>query len=133
MLEVHQVHPGFGARCQRVEHFGDAAAPLVLLAGAGFMMRSFLTMYRMDVGINTSQLLSLNMILPGRKYPSLEDRAMFLRRVEEQLSTAGDILGASTTTSTPFSGGSSRQLELDGRLQPTGRDIVTPPGPPRPR
>ena len=28
---------------------------VVLLAGAGFMMRNFLTMYRLDLGIDTSQ------------------------------------------------------------------------------
>jgi carbamoyl-phosphate synthase large subunit len=25
------------------------------------------------------------------------------------------------------------QLELDQQLEPTGRDVVSPPGPPRPR
>jgi hypothetical protein len=29
---------------------------LVLLAGAGFMMRSFVNMYRIDVGVDTSRL-----------------------------------------------------------------------------
>ena len=32
---------------------------LVLLAGAGFMMRSFLTLYRMDMGFDSSHLLTM--------------------------------------------------------------------------
>jgi predicted permease len=105
---------------------GELALTLVLLAGAGFMMRSFLTMYSMDVGIDTSRLLTMNMILPARKYPTLEDRATFLRRVDEHLSTVADIEAASTTSNVPFGGGAGRQLEIDGQ-KPTGgeRPIVT--------
>ena len=59
------------------------ALTLALLAGAGFMMRSFLTLYRMDIGVDTSRLLSMNMILSARKYPGLDDRTRFLRRLDE--------------------------------------------------
>ena len=37
---------------------GELALTLVLLAGAGFMMRSFLTLYRLDLGVDTSPLLT---------------------------------------------------------------------------
>ena len=33
----------------------EIALTLVLLAGAGFMMRSFLALYRMDLGIDSSR------------------------------------------------------------------------------
>ena len=97
----------------------ELALTLVLLAGAGFMMRSFLTMYRLDIGISTSQLLSMNMILPARKYPSLEDRATFLRRVEEQLSSKGDNISVSTTTNPPFSGGARQPRPLKAKVDIT--------------
>jgi predicted permease len=96
------------------------ALTLVLLAGAGFMTRSFLTMYRMDIGINTSRMLTMNMILSARKYPSLEDRTTFLRRVDQQFATVADIEAASTSTNTPFGGGALRQLEIDGKAAATG-------------
>src|SRR5204863_8092537 len=47
---------------------------LVLLAGAGFMMRSFMNMYRFDPGFETSRLLTMSIILPARKYPSRDDQ-----------------------------------------------------------
>src|SRR5712671_1054282 len=46
----------------------ELALTLVLLAGAGFMMRSFVNMYKMDIGIDTSRLLTMGFILPTRKY-----------------------------------------------------------------
>jgi len=93
----------------------EVALTLILLAGAGFMMRSFLSMYRMEPGFETSRLLTMNMILPARKYPSLEDRNTFLQRIEEHLSASADIEAVSTTTNPPLSGGGTRRLEIDGR------------------
>jgi predicted permease len=91
------------------------ALTLVLLAGAGFMTRSFLSMYQMDIGISTSRMLSMNMILSARKYPSLEDRTTFLRRIDQHFANIAEIEAASTTTNTPFGGGAVRQLEIDGK------------------
>jgi hypothetical protein len=54
------------------------ALTMVLLAGAGFMTRSFLKMNGMEVGIDTSRLIVMQMILGATKYPTLEDRAAFL-------------------------------------------------------
>ena len=47
----------------------ELALTLVLLAGAGFMMRSFLALYRLDLGIDTSRLLTMQLALPLAKYP----------------------------------------------------------------
>jgi predicted permease len=96
------------------------ALTLVLLAGAGFMMRSFLTMYGTDIGIDTSRLLTMNMILPARKYPGQEDRAAFLRRLDERFATLDGIEAASSTTTPPFTGGDGRQIEVDGRARSSG-------------
>jgi putative ABC transport system permease protein len=87
---------------------------LVLLAGAGFMMRSFLNLYRMDTGIETSHLLTMTIILPARKYPAFPDEIAMLRRIDERLAAVGDIEGGATTTAFPLSGGASRQLVIDG-------------------
>ena len=47
----------------------ELALTLVLLAGAGFMMRNFLTMYSMDLGMDTSKLLVMRLALPGTQVP----------------------------------------------------------------
>jgi predicted permease len=88
---------------------------LVLLAGAGFMMRSFMNMYNMDPGFETSRLLAMQIILPARKYPSRDDQLTILRRIEERLNTVGAIEGATTSTNLPMGGGAPRQIAVDGR------------------
>jgi putative ABC transport system permease protein len=91
---------------------------LVLLAGAGFMMRSFFNMYTMDPGFNTSRVLTMSIILPARKYPSRDDQVSILRRIEERLNSVGAIEGATVTSAPPFGGGASRQVVVDGRSAP---------------
>ena len=60
---------------------------------------------------------------PGRTYPELIVRMARGERVEPHV---GDYTAGVTFTRYYW------QLELDGAMQPTGRDIIDPPGPPRP-
>ena len=93
---------------------------LVLLSGAGLMMRSFLNLYNMDIGVDTSRLVTLQLIFPTRTYASLESRALFLQRLDDRLNGINTIAGASSTNTLPFSGASQRRLEIDGRADMTG-------------
>jgi putative ABC transport system permease protein len=90
------------------------ALTLVLLAGAGFMMRSFLEIANREIGIDTSRVLTMNMILPVRRYPTTESRTRFMAQAEERLSTAADIEAVSTATALPGLGGATRRLEFAG-------------------
>jgi predicted permease len=96
------------------------ALTLVLLAGGGLMLRSFLTMYRMDIGIQTARLVTSGTIIPARKYPGWEDRTRFLQAVDDQFGSVGGIEVASTASAIPFGGGALRQLEVDGRAAVPG-------------
>jgi len=88
---------------------------VVLLAGAGFMMRNFLTLYRLDLGIDTSKLLTMALQLPDRKYPALEQRLAFYERLEERLRSNPKIENVTVTSNTPLQGGFLRKLEIDGK------------------
>lgn len=61
---------------------------------------------------------------PGRSYPELIARMADGETVEPHV---GDFQAGTTFTRYFW------QLELDAQLRPTGRDIVSPPGPPAPR
>jgi predicted permease len=94
---------------------GELALTLILLAGAGFMMRSFMTMYRLDVGVDTSHLLTMNLQLPDRKYPALEQRLAFYERLQERLKANPSIENVTITSNPPLGGGFLRNLEIDGK------------------
>ncbi len=91
---------------------------LVLLAGAGFMMRSFLVLYRMDYGVNTDRLLTMSLTMPARKYPSVSDRSAFMKKVDERLAANGAIEYATTASNLPVGFGYGRLLAIEGRTLP---------------
>lgn len=62
--------------------------------------------------------------LPGRTYPELIVRMVSGERIEPHV---GELRAGVTFARFYW------QLELDAELQPTGRDIIAPPGPPAPR
>lgn len=93
----------------------ELALTVVLLAGAGFMIRNFLTLYRLDIGVDTSKLLTMNLALPERKYPSLEQRLAFYERLEERLKSNPRIDNVAVTSNAPLNGGFLRKLEIDGK------------------
>jgi predicted permease len=104
---------------------GELALTVVLLGGAGFMMRSFLRLYQMDIGIDTSPLVTMSLVLPARKYPTFDERIGFLQRVNERLNAIGSIEGATTANYLPYGGGSIRELAIEGRPEASGgRPIV---------
>jgi predicted permease len=96
------------------------ALTLVLLAGGGLMLRSFLAMYRMDIGIPTARLITSGMIIPARKYPGWEDRTRFLQAIDDHFASVAGIDAASTATASPFGGGAVRRIEIDGRAATPG-------------
>ena len=93
----------------------ELALTVVLLAGAGFMMRNFLTLYSMNLGMDTSKLLVMRLALPERKYPALEQRLAFYQRIEERLKANPRIEAVTIASNAPMQGGFMRRLTLDGK------------------
>jgi len=92
----------------------EVVLTLVLLAGAGFTMRSFLTLYNMDVGADTSRVLTMRMFLPLTKYSRPDARAALVQRLEERLRGVGALEASALTTNPPLFGGFVRQLAVQG-------------------
>ena len=107
-----------GVRARRwtgVLMVAELTLTVVLLAGAGFMIRNFLTMYRFDLGIDTSQLLTMNLALPERKYPALEQRLAFYEQLQQRLRANPRIENATVTSNIPMQGGFRRVLNIEGK------------------
>lgn len=99
----------------------EIALTLALLAGAGFMMRNFLNMYRMDVGVDTSRLLTMQLSLPERKYPAIEQRLAFYDRLQERLAGNPRMRAVAVASNAPMGGGFGRLLSIDGRTETEGQ------------
>ncbi len=95
---------------------GQLALTLVLLSGAGAMMRNLLTLSTMDTGVDTSSLIRMRLDLPASAYNTPEQRVMFYRRLDERLNAIG--LRAALASVPPGSGGVMRGVTVEGRAAP---------------
>jgi putative ABC transport system permease protein len=101
----------------------ELALTLVLLAGAGFMMRSFLVMYQMNIGVDTSHLLTMRLFLPLGRYPTPEGRTALYQQIEQRLKGISGIRATALTSNGPMQGGLLRQLSVNGRPAPPGERL----------
>jgi predicted permease len=93
---------------------GQLALTLVLLSGAGAMVRNFLIVSASDPGVDTASLVRLRLDLPSPAYHTPEQRLAFYRRLDQRLA-AMPGLRVSIANVVPVSGGAPRQLLIDGR------------------
>jgi predicted permease len=93
----------------------ELALTLVLLVGAGLMIRSFLNLYTLDLGMKTDNLMVMRMVLPQTKYPDADTRRVFYDHLSPKLAGLAGIESVSFTTSLPPNGAGRRGLEIEGR------------------
>src|SRR5262245_31019202 len=95
------------------------ALTIVLLAGAGLMMRSFYKLYTIDVGFRTDHLMAMGLVLPESKYPTRDARQSFFEQLEPRLSAIPGVEAITVSTSVPPFGGRTRRFEIEGRPSAT--------------
>jgi predicted permease len=93
----------------------EVALTMVLLAGAGLMMRSFLAVYRADSVVDAARVVAMRLSLPTEKYRTAEQRTAAYRRLEERLDAIPDVFSSAFANVVPFAGGPSRQMSVDER------------------
>jgi putative ABC transport system permease protein len=97
----------------------EVALSLILLVGAGLMIRSFWKLQSVDPGFDTSNTLTLSVGLPSTRYPEPQQQLAFHDRVLEQLAALPGVVAVGSTTTIPLTGGGSRQpFTIEGRPAP---------------
>jgi len=84
-----------GTRPYRFLLAAEVALAIVLLAGAGAMIRSFLNIYNADVGANTTNIRMMFFHLPEVKYPNRETQISFFDNLKARLETVPGVESAS--------------------------------------
>ena len=92
------------------------ALTLVLLAGAGLMARSLLTVALANRVIDTADVTTIQLFLPEDRYPTAGQRVGFFRAFDEQAAADPRIASATSAGAIPFAPvAASHQLAIDGR------------------
>src|SRR5262249_22564531 len=83
----------------------EVALSLVLLIGAGLMLRSFMALQRVDPGFNPQNLLTF--IITNARIPSPDARQAFLERMHDKLAAIPGVRAVTQAIPLPLDGTNS--------------------------
>ena len=127
-----------GAGHHRLSDFlvvAEVAIALVLLIGAGLLLRSMLLLLRVDPGFRTDNILCMTIDLTASKYPVAREQALYFRRVIERIRALPGVQSAAASACLPFGGFAMTMtgVEVEGRPakeedrpQSISFDVVSP-------
>jgi predicted permease len=108
---------GSGARLglQEALVVGEVAIALVLLVGAGLMVRSLQNQLAVRPGFDAAGVLTARLALPTQRYDAAQ-RVQFVEALEARLRALPGVEGAAVASALPLSGdGSAAMLTVEGR------------------
>lgn len=111
----------------------EVALSLLLLAGAGLLLRSFMELRRIDLGFDSSRVLTLRLALPVSEYPDTTSVTTFYRQLVGRVNELPGVESAAAVRVLPLAGTiGDWSITLEGRPRAPGENpngdwqVVTP-------
>lgn len=123
-----------GGRSRGALVVGEVALAVVLLIGAGLLLRSLSRLQDVDPGFREESVLTWTLELPKEKYPDEARQGAFFQQVVEHVSALPGVRSAGAVTDLPLGGANIWfNLDIEGRPAPSpeerasvGFQVVTP-------
>ena len=93
----------------------EVATALMVLVGAGLMIKSFMHLQRVDPGFNPDNALAVNLSLPQRKYPEDDQRSAFYFQLIQKVSTLPGVRAAGAANVLPLEDDYILGFHIQGR------------------
>jgi putative ABC transport system permease protein len=121
---------GADVRRRRLRHalvVAELALAVVLLVGAGLMLRSFAGMQRIDTGFNAQNVLTMRVSLPGQQYSAPGATTRFFEEAGRRVRALPGVEAVGAVSFLPFSElGAATGFTIEGRPLPRpGEGFVT--------
>jgi putative ABC transport system permease protein len=92
---------------------GEVALSVILLAGAGLMIRSFLALRMQDLGYRPENVLTMSIDYPEKRYPDGAPARALLRRLTEETSSLPGVVSTAFSTGVPLDDGWGRIFTVE--------------------
>ena len=112
---------GVGYRLRSAMVISEIALAVVLLIGAGLMMKSLFRLLQTNVGFKTENLLTMTIVLPATKYTEDSQCIAFNDQLKERVQSLPGVANTGTVNILPLNGGNTTRFIVEG-------DPVPPPG-----
>ena len=122
-----QMASGSRSRIRSLLVVAEVASALVLLVGAGLLLKSFIRLREVNPGFNPENVLTMQLSLPQTKYKEEHQQAAFTQQVLQRIGTLPGVNAAGAVAGLPLSGNSaSRYFAIEGRPErPAGEGLNT--------
>ena len=87
---------------------------VVLLVGAGLMIRSAIKLYRTPLGVNTANVITMRIDLPEAKYPRPDDEISFHKRLKTRIESLPGVEASALASNLPSWGWIDFTSEVEG-------------------
>jgi len=101
-------------RVRQVLVISEVALALMLLVGAGLLLRSLSSLRAVNPGFDAANVLTAEIGIPEAKYATPEQRNQFFDRVRQRVSVLPGVESAAFIESVPFTGGSTQYVFPEG-------------------
>jgi putative ABC transport system permease protein len=102
-------------RLTRVLIAAEISLSLMLLSGAGLLMRSALKFGAADLGFDPDNVMVMRSSLPAERYAEPSDRLRFYEELKTRLNAIAGIEGSTAAANVPPYGAGSPEVEIEGR------------------
>ncbi|MBI3667063.1 MAG: ABC transporter permease, partial [Acidobacteria bacterium] len=104
----------------------EISLALVLLVGAGLLIRSFHRLLRVNPGFQAEKVWTAQLTLPDSKYRQTRKSAAFIAQLLKEIEALPSVQAAGATTSLPLSsaGGWGKFISIEGRPPATSLEQV---------
>jgi len=109
-----QTSAGAGHRLRSAMVVTEIALAVVLLVGAGLMMKSLLRLLQTNLGFQTENLLTMTVILPPAKYTDVNQQINFNDQLRQHVQSLPGVVGAGTVNILPVNSGNTTRFYIDG-------------------
>jgi putative ABC transport system permease protein len=80
---------------------GEVALAVVLVVGAGLLLRSFWNLMQVDPGFDRSHLVTFGVVLPSATYPNAQKDATFFRELTDRIRAVPGVSAAAVMSGLP--------------------------------
>ena len=103
------------ARLGQVLIVTEVALAMLLLIGAGLLIRSFWRLERVNTGLNTDHVLTMRLSLPASAYQKSQQIVAFYNRLLDEVKALPGVQAAAVTDALPLSGNNDdTMMQIDG-------------------
>jgi putative ABC transport system permease protein len=104
----------------------EVALALVLLAGAGLLVRSFIRLQTVPTGFQPERLTAMTINLPRASYPDAKSRLTFTERLMPRLAALPMLQSVAFSHNLPLDVGlQGTNFKLEGQMVTPGRELHT--------